>query len=223
MDIKPVAKLLVDHLQRQHRLLDGLIGHGVVDISRGVERLEHPALVLQERLGILPRRYEPDLGYPLLPSPRTRRRAGGPSRCSSVAVPPSPPRRVARAHRERARSRYAKRRPTSLICTLPVKVRSKDPVSVCTYANRATRARATQVLRRSWQRPIRAARSPKSTLYLGHVGTYEAEPEAEVGVRNRVVRLPRGPARERAICRHRALLPDQHTLQGRLVDARATL
>jgi len=65
-----------------------------------------------------------------------------------------------------------------------------------------------------------------SALYLGHVGADEAEPEAKIRVRDRVVRLPRGPARERALGRHHSLLPDQHLerpLQGRLVDARAPL
>jgi hypothetical protein len=51
--------------QREEDHLDRLVRHRVINVSRGVEGLEHPTLVLQEGLGLLPRRDEPDLRDPL--------------------------------------------------------------------------------------------------------------------------------------------------------------
>ena len=92
-----------------------------------------------------------------------------------------------------------------------------------------SRTRGSTALPRYADQPSRifaTTRSPRPRSISGHVGPDEAQPEAKVGVGDRVVRLPRRPARERALGRHHALLPDQHLkrpLQGRLVDARAPL
>jgi hypothetical protein len=46
--------------------LDHLVYRGYVDGAGGLERGEHPALVLEQRLGLVPWRNEPDLWGPLL-------------------------------------------------------------------------------------------------------------------------------------------------------------